>query len=680
MRISADEPTKYALVLDADLGGRFHDVCEKYFAGAVDEMVDFSKIHPSYNSKLAMQKMPLRLSCPESLVPGYGWQMTEYYPPHSKAAYPYGFDCGMQTGALLLYEGMATCRDWEKNFGRYVLDKTPIVSDKPGKAFFVKVPGGITRWSYFADYVSRFPMVEGGNWGISEKLYQSAIISHDTLLKRQALQMMKHDVNVKLNLAKMYFPPCWNAKTGGLTDHRDDWFTTCGLAYCAELCSQYLFPATRDSAYLRKANRITDWLCSFWGSEIKMNELNKNVNTFQCFSAWLVRAMIHRYERSHQKKFLNVAKDLAWVMILCDGITTDRDSNGNPLLGVTCVGVRGCIDYDCTPNLCHEKDQVFIDMMGLLLKYASGPAYAKYIYMQKLVLPRDRWKDAFGIQEQRDVNLRTNYDNYARAMTNLAFAIDESSDPHTAVFEKLVSLRHDSITCKRDMVISNPVRKDKQIRLYIHYLKQGMYKVFRNDKNIGTYTSAELGHGLKMKITANSFTKVKVKAIQLYKNTDQENSQYDNSITFLDELDTLDAQRGIGLPHLIFTKNTTFQGGPIRINGKNYTHGLGLAANTVILYNLNKKYKTLSLVLGMDDATRQLTDPSPSVYVTFFADGKNIYESGPVTRNTPLRKISLNVINCKVLTIRISGNWDNKGDLSHDFINIADAKLTGKVI
>lgn len=680
LRMGAGEPAKYALVLDASLGGRFHDVCEKYFADAVDEMVDFSKIHPAYDAELALQKMPLRLSCPESLVPGYGWQMKEYYPAHAKAAYPYGFDCGMQTGALLLYEGLATDRDWEKNFGRYVLEKTPMLSDTAAKSYFVKVPGGITRWSYFCDYTSSFPMMEGGNWGICEKLYQSALISRDTVIKQQALQMMMHDVNVKLNLKKMYFPACWNAASGKLTDHRDDWFTTCGLAYCAELCSEYLYPATGKSAYLQKADCITDWLCSYWGKEIRMNELNEHVNTFQCFSAWLVRAMVHRYERSQKKIFLDVAKDLAWVMILCDGITTANDSNGNPLLGVTCVGVRGCIDYDCTPNLCHEKDQVFLDMMGLLLKYAKGPSYAKYIFMQKLVLPRDRWSDAFGIQEQRNVNLRTNYDNYARAMTNLSFAIDGSDDPQVAVFEKLVSLRSDSITCKRDMSISNPVRTKKQISLHIQYLLPGKYTVLKNDKKIAIYTSAQLAKGIDMQISANSLTNVKVNPRQLYKIKRQQNEQYDHSVTYLDSMKPIDAQRGIGFPELIYARNKTFQGNPIRVYGQHYVHGLGLAANTVIVYHLDGQYKTLSFIPAMDDITRQLINPAPSVYVTLFADGHNIYESGPITKVTPLKKLSFNVKNCKVLVIRMSGNWDDKGDLSHDFISMVDAKLTGKKI
>lgn len=679
LRMGAGEPAKYALVLDGS-AERFHEVCEKYFAGAADEMTDFSKTAARFDAALAMRKMPLRLSCPESLVPGYGWQMTEYYPPHAKAAYPYGFDCGMQTGALLLYEGMATGRDWEKNFGRYVLDKTPLVSDTPGKAFFVKTSAGITRWSYFADEVNRFPMVEGGNWGISEKLYQSALIDGDTLLKQQALEMMMHDVEVKLNLSKMYFPPCWNAETGGLTDHRDDWFTTCGLAYCAELCSRYLYPATGDSGYLKKADRLTDWLCSFWGPEIKMNGLHENVNTFHCFSAWLVRAMIHRYERCHEKIFLDVAKDLAWVMILGDCITTDKDSNGNPLLGVTCVGVRGCVDYDCTPNLCHEKDQVFLDMMGLLLEYASGPGYAKYIYMQKLVLPRDGWKDAFGIQEQRDVNLRTNYDNYARAMTNLSFAIDESDDPQTAVFEKLVSLRSDSITCKRDLVISNPVRTGKRIRLSIHALRPGEYRVLKNNNPAGMYTSAALSRGIGLELPANSLTAVGVQPVRLIKHDAPQIDRYDHSITYLDELKPLDAQRGIGLPEPVFTKKVTFKGDPLRINGRTYTHGLGFKANTVALYQLEGKYKSLSLVLGMDDITSGLTYPSPSVYVTLFADGKNIYESGPFTPGTPAKKLSFDVRRCKVLAIRVSGNWDDGGNISHDFINMADMMLTGRLI
>ena len=55
----------------------------------------------------------------------------------------------------------------------------------------------------------------------------------DAGLKQRAMDLMRHDVLVKLDLENMFFPPCWNPLTGKLQDHRDDWQITPGLAYCA---------------------------------------------------------------------------------------------------------------------------------------------------------------------------------------------------------------------------------------------------------------------------------------------------------------------------------------------------------------------------------------------------------------------------------------------------------------
>lgn len=137
------------------------------------------------------------------------------------------------------------------------------------------------------------------------------------------------------------------------------------------------------------------------------------------------------------------------ILTLCT--TGHKDSAGRPLTGVTCVGVRGCVDYDCTPSLCHEKDLAFLDTMGALLSHVAGAGYAKFLAVQRLVLPRDSWKDAFRIQEQRDLNLRTNYGNYARGMANLAFGLNRGSDPKVAVYETPVPRRDGRISARREL-------------------------------------------------------------------------------------------------------------------------------------------------------------------------------------------------------------------------------------
>ncbi|MCX6629634.1 MAG: NPCBM/NEW2 domain-containing protein, partial [Candidatus Solibacter sp.] len=617
IKMGAQQPKRFAIVFDRDLGGRMHDVCEKYYADAVDSQVDLAAIESDYDPYLALERMPLRLSCPESLIPGYGWHMEEYFPGYAKAAYPFGEDSGIQTAALLAYEGHATRRDWEKYFGEHVLSQMPLWGEADGKGFFVRRPGGWTRWAYNTDYQTPFPLMEGGNWTNSEHLYQMAVMFQDAGLKQRAMDLMRHDVLVKLDLENMFFPPCWNPLTGKLQDHRDDWEITPGLAYCAEISSEVLYAETRDAQFLKIADRITDWLASILGPETRMNHLHPKVNTYHCFSGPIVRSLVHRFERGGGQRFLEIAQDIAWVMILTLGTTPHKDPAGRSFTGVTCVGVRGCVDYDCAPNL---------------LKHVGGPGYAKFLAMQQLVLPRDSWKDAFRVQEQRDLNLRTNYDNYARGMANLTFALNMGSDPRVAVYERLAPRRDRGIRSRRDMILANGTMTDRRTSVQARFLEAGRYKLELDGRALGARTAAELEKGIEVAVPRNSTRRLKVTAVSAQPAATPAR-QYDNSSTYLSDLADSGAQRGIGLPVPVYRKDRSFRGNPITFGGRTFEKGLGLAANTAIVYNLDGRYRTFAATFGVDaDAAGE--GPKPSVYLTVLVDGRAKFTSGGVFKNT----------------------------------------------
>ncbi len=679
IRMSAKQPKQFAIVFDRDLGDRLHDVCEKYYADAVDSQVDIGSIADSYDPYRALELMPLRLSCPESLIPNYGWHMEEYFPGYAKASYPFGEDSGIQTAALLAYEGHATGRDWEKFFGQWVIGQMPLWGEADGKGFFTKRPGGWVRWAYNTDYVTPFPLMEGGSWTDSEHLYHLAVMFDDAELRERALGLMRHDVEVKLDLEKMTFPPCWNPLSGKLQDHRDDWEITSALGYCAEISSEILYPETKDPKFLAIADRITDWLAAQWGPETKMNRLHPKVNTIHCWMGPLVRALVHRYERSKFRRFLDIAQDLAWVMILTLCVTNHKDSNGRPLAGVTCVGVRGCVDYDCTPNLCHEKDLAFLEIMGVLLAHAGGPGYAKFLAMQKLVLPRDSWEAAFRVQEQRGLNLRTNYDNYARAMANLAFALNRGSDSRVSVYERLAPRRDRGIRARRDMILANGTTAAGATTVQVRFLDPGRYRLELDGKALGVKTAADLDRGIEIAVPANSTRRLRVT---------QESAQavrpaaprFDSSITYLSDIPETAAQRGIGLPAPTFQKDRSFRGNPITLQGKIYTKGLGLAANTVIVYRLDGQFQTFAGIFGIDQDAPASDAPKPSAFLTVFVDGRCRFSSGATYRETPAHAIEVDVRNAKMLVIRMSGNWDDNGNLTNDMASIGDARLIGKAV
>ncbi len=678
LRIGEKQPKRFAMVIDRDLGGRLHDVCERYYADAVDTQVDLASIPETYDPHLALERMPLRLSCPESLIPGYGWHMEEYFPGYAKAAYPYGEDSGIQTAALLAFEGHATRRDWEQYFGEHVIGQMPLWADADGRGFFVQRLGGWTRWAYNTDYRTPFPLMEGGNWTDAEHLYRIAVAFGDAALKERALGLMRHDIHVKLDLEKMWFPACWNPISGKLEDHRDDWETTAALGYCAEASSEILYTETGEKQYLEIADRITGWLASHWGPELRMNFLHSKVNTFHCFMGPLVRSMVHRYERGGGTRFLEIAQDLAWVMILTLCVTPHRDPAGRSLTGVTCVGVRGCVDYDCAPNLCHEKDLAFLDIMGALLAHVGGPGYAKFLAMQRLVLPRDSWKDAFHIQEQRDLNLRTNYDNYARGMANLAFALNRGSDPNVAIYERLAPVRDLRIIRRRDIVLANATTVARRTRVVVRFLEEGEYRLELDGKLLGVRTAAELAKGIEVEVASNSTRRMKIAESRIAAPVPQVRS-YDDSETWLSDMEEAASQRGIGLPTPVFRKDQTFRGNPIMQGGKLYEKGIGLAANTVIVYGLDGRYRSFAATFGVDaDAAGE--GPAASVYLTIFVDGRCRFTSGGTTAAAAPRPVDIDVRNAQVLVIRMSGNWDDNGDLRNDLASLADARLIGRAL
>ena len=64
-------------------------------------------------------------------------------------------------------------------------------------------PGGLVRYAYFATYRDGFVPLDGGTWWQADILHRTALALNDAPLRRAALDMVLHDLNVKLDLAKM---------------------------------------------------------------------------------------------------------------------------------------------------------------------------------------------------------------------------------------------------------------------------------------------------------------------------------------------------------------------------------------------------------------------------------------------------------------------------------------------
>lgn len=518
--------------------------------------------------------------------------------------------------------------------------------------------------------------MDGGTWWTADLLYHTALALDDSELRRAAVEMVRHDLDVKLDLDHMSYPPCWSAEQNRMgNDHRDDWFKTPGLAYCAYVASQIAYPETKDPAYLAKADRICDWFAGYLADESKLNFLQGN-NMYATFSFYLALAFLNRYDRSHDRRFLDMARDMAWVQIMTLCTTPAKDTWGNPLTGVTCVGVRGCADYDCSPNLCQEKDLNFVHLVGPLLDHVNGPAYGKYLELQMMVLNKDSWKSAW-VAELRDTNLRTMYDTYARGMANLIYALNQSSDPRVVAAEKLVSEADSTISHRRDILLANGTRQDRTTTLKIRFLQPGTYATLLNDKSVGRKTHRELASGLPITMPANTTVDIRVIPVSLAQPAPIHRT-YDPSLTYLSDLEPFAAQRGTGFPQPIYRNDRSFDGQPITLKSGVVPKGLGCTANTVLVYRLDGQYQRFKARVGIDQEVAGAHSLPPSVFFTLFVDGILRFESGPMFQETPARDVDVDVRNTQMLMLRMSCNWDDNGNSRNDHGDWAGARLEGK--
>jgi hypothetical protein len=229
------------------------------------------------------------------------------------------------------------------------------------------------------------------------------------------------------------------------------------------------------------------------------------------------------------------------------------------------------------------------------------------------VLHKDAWNSAW-VTEQRDTNLRTVYDNYARGMANLVFALNSSRDPGVLAVDLGVSKADPLIQQRRQIVLPNATPQDRSTRLQIRFLAPGRYDLSLDGHPPQRRTHAELGAGLDLPVPANSLRRVSVRLVKA-EPPQQPARRYHDRTTYLSDLEPLEAQRGTGLPQPVFRQDRTIDDHELRLAGTTHRKGLGCTANTVILYRLAGAYQNFHALVGVDDEVAAATDPKPSVFL-----------------------------------------------------------------
>ena len=109
-------------------------------------------------------------------------------------------------------------------------------------------------------------------------------------------------------------------------------------------------------------------------------------------------------------------------------------------------------------------------------------------------------------------------------------------------------------------------------------------------------------------------------------------------------------------------------GTTIRINGVSYEKGLGVHADSEVIYDLNSEYEIFSADIGLNAGPRDTGELIFEVY----GDDALLFSSGIMTGNSATQSINVDVAGVDQLRLVVDGN----GSINHDTANWADARVT----
>jgi len=109
-------------------------------------------------------------------------------------------------------------------------------------------------------------------------------------------------------------------------------------------------------------------------------------------------------------------------------------------------------------------------------------------------------------------------------------------------------------------------------------------------------------------------------------------------------------------------------GSPIRLGGKKYSKGLGVAGDSQIVFNLDGKYSRFFSDIGIDDSTGKGGSASFQVY----ADNKIIFDSGVMTGADEKKGFTLNVEGIQELKLVTTDGGDG---IQSDLADWASARI-----
>jgi chitodextrinase len=111
-------------------------------------------------------------------------------------------------------------------------------------------------------------------------------------------------------------------------------------------------------------------------------------------------------------------------------------------------------------------------------------------------------------------------------------------------------------------------------------------------------------------------------------------------------------------------------GNTITLNGITYTKGLGVHANSTIIYNLNGQYNRFRTDIGLDDEVD--FQNQGSVVFKVYTDNNLVYTSPTMTKNSITISLNIDVSGINQLKLEVTDSGDN---MNYDHADWANARL-----
>jgi hypothetical protein len=117
-----------------------------------------------------------------------------------------------------------------------------------------------------------------------------------------------------------------------------------------------------------------------------------------------------------------------------------------------------------------------------------------------------------------------------------------------------------------------------------------------------------------------------------------------------------------------FSRNSSFSGRTMRIEGVAYDHGLGTRPRTLIAYRIEPGDEAFQATVGLDDRA----GPLGSVVFRVLVDGKERFTSGPMTRRDVARTVNIPLEGGQ--TLILATEFGTRGDIQ-DEANWVEARI-----